>query len=348
MTNYLLLRFYRSRVLWHSFECDYTFDGRCSARIDLAQLVKQVLSESQLALVLKARNSGSLEVKRLIRRLDRRAPKSVDLALETAMSPEALDFALGHGLGELPSDRKSELHVAGCLEEFVKSGSVDALVPLDAFVELPIQADLTQRDLSKEKVTWAEIRLLAEQAFHVWGCDFQYFWAREAWSVFEDAGLTTWSGFVERAEVYLRFIALGCLYRDFCQVAAEEHHYREDWTWATEVDLDKDVLSPFVLGSLSKTEVDNTLEHDWLPEDDGYQDVVAILVDQRRDIVFRTLVDGYGSIESLLMRLMLTLRRDPQYESSLDTEKIEGVLNDTSNMPVYEWLQSGCEVIATE
>ena len=69
-------------------------------------------------------------------------------------------------------------------------------------------------------------------------------------------------------------------------------------------------------------------------------------MDGYRDSVVRALVAGYGSLEALFSRLLLTLRPDPSHESQLDEDPFEGVLSATSNALAYNWLSRGGRVIA--
>ena len=199
-----------------------------------------------------------------------------------------------------------------------------------------------------ERVKWEDVRELAEECFKVWGSDWQYHWAREAWSILDDAGLTSFDGIIERAEVYLRMLALGCLYRDFCDVAADERHEREDWMWATEVSLEDDVLHPFVLGMMIGRKGEQLLESaDCIPE--HYQAVVESLVDKRRREVSGALLSAYKSEAVLWAMLRLTTLTDLADDENSDEDPVGRVLRDAAweDTESYSWVSEGCPVRRT-
>jgi hypothetical protein len=188
------------------------------------------------------------------------------------------------------------------------------------------------------------------QAFRVWDTEWQYLWAQEGWSVLADQGLTSYDGFLDRAEVYLRVLALGCLYRDFCDIVADEHHDREDWMWIDEVGLQADVFHPLALGMMIGTDGESRMiEAEKLPEDGYYQSIIEPLVDQQRRPVYDALLAAYGSADVLWGMLALTLQRDPLDWAMRepDSDPLSEVLNRGAPEDVagYSWVVEGCEVI---
>jgi hypothetical protein len=68
-------------------------------------------------------------------------------------------------------------------------------------------------------VTWDEVIDAAARAFNIWGNQPELGWAKRAWKIIEDCKLTTYDNEYDRCRVLFRLLALGGIYRGFCDVA---------------------------------------------------------------------------------------------------------------------------------
>jgi hypothetical protein len=368
MVRYLVRQILVERVEWPILYGSSFEDLR---RVPTARcrLVEHILASPDLGPVVARHRAGQNELFRLFRYL--RASEGVSrtkgmyVPVETLVQPRALDFALSHLMGRGRPRSDAEGQAIAALRAYLLSQEADTTTEGELPSEEVGQAMLLDLDAceedcrpettpvvraGREHVEWEDVRPLAHEAFKVWSTDWQYHWAREAWSILADKGLTSYQGGLERAEVYLRMLALGCLYRDFCDLAADERHYREDWVWVEEVGLSADVFHPLTLGMMIGTDGERLLsEADDLPEDGSYQSIIEPLVDEQRRVVHQALVEGYGSPHVLWAMLQLTLRRDflDRYSPEPDIDPLNGVLNDVTvdDTASYDWVENGCEVI---
>jgi hypothetical protein len=183
---------------------------------------------------------------------------------------------------------------------------------------------------------WEEVEAAAPAAFDVWCGGADVAWARSAWKVLTQAGLTQYRDGVGRAEVLLRFLALGEVYRDFCACAWEEH---------TESSLPELAaalgLNPFRLGQYLGTAFEATGEEEEPPLEEG----LAAAVGRVRAGVVRALRAHYGSDDALFLWMWISNDPDRAGRSweAMDDDELDEVLNDPTpgRCAAYAWITDG-------
>lgn len=149
-----------------------------------------------------------------------------------------------------------------------------------------------------ETLRWEEVEPVARLAFRVWVGQPELRWAKRAWQKIIAAGLASYSNELDYTRAALRFIALACIYNDFCQAAWDEESvtYVGDW-WRMFN------LSPFRIGQLVGPEFNP--DTDDYAEDDG--DLIDLAMDnllqKARSEVADTLIKSYNGAEWLIVSL---------------------------------------------
>jgi len=161
-------------------------------------------------------------------------------------------------------------------------------------------------------------------------------WARSAWAVLARAGLTRYRDGVGRAEVLLRFLALGEVYRDFCACA---------WDERTECSLPELAgalgLNPFRLGQYLGAAFEATGEE----EEPPLEEALAAAVGRLRAGVVRALRAHHGSDDALF--LWMWIANDPDRAGrdwvALEDDELVEVMNDPTpgRCAAYAWITDG-------
>ena len=185
-------------------------------------------------------------------------------------------------------------------------------------------------------IGWGDVEGAAPPVFDVWCGDAGVAWARAAWGILARAGLTSYRDGIGRAEVLLRFLALGEVYRDFCACAWDEPTKASLGELAATV-----VISPFRLGQ--------HLGADFLPEADFdaaiFDGAVREAVRDLRPGVVRALRGHFGSDVELF--LWMWISNDPDRAcrawEELDDDELDEVMNDPSErrLAAYTWITEG-------
>src|SRR3990172_11861772 len=76
-------------------------------------------------------------------------------------------------------------------------------------------------------VAWEDVDDAAGAAFSIWVEQPELEWARRAWGVLAQAGLTAYSSERGRLRVLVRFVALADIYHQFCHLAWGEYYKPE-------------------------------------------------------------------------------------------------------------------------
>ena len=116
-------------------------------------------------------------------------------------------------------------------------------------------------------VEWEELLPMVEEAFDIWVDYPERHWAKKAWAHLAKAGLADADTPVERVRVYVRFLVLASLYRDWCVEVWDEASDDLPSVWLSFAEV-----NPFHLGQLVGPDVD--IED---PED-GLDDVLLNLM----------------------------------------------------------------------
>ncbi|MBN1125073.1 MAG: hypothetical protein JXA82_08695 [Sedimentisphaerales bacterium] len=166
-------------------------------------------------------------------------------------------------------------------------------------------------------------------------------WGKEAWAILEKAGLTRYTGEFERYDCIFRFLMLGGLYREFCDIAFDSYEYLDYDIWVESLDLD-----PKVILTLLKRNPDwkPVKEESWDPLEDNSLD---FLVEQHRDEVYKALLAGFGNVNLLYAWFWnWTHTPDPSFvhEDEEETNPVDDPFwpETIDRMQAFEWISEGC------
>ncbi|HPW54336.1 MAG TPA: hypothetical protein PLP31_01205 [Thermoanaerobaculaceae bacterium] len=185
-------------------------------------------------------------------------------------------------------------------------------------------------------LAWKHFSEVAEELFKVLGRS-ELAWAQQMWGYLAKAGLCTVDSELDRCRVCLRFIALACVYRDFCALAWKKRlspHFHE---WAVYLDL-----HPLRLGQLLGANAP-------LPEAKRDEDLVhaavQVLANRERTELHRALVHALGNPSRLFITMWRT-REHPAGTAGAAKDKHETddqILNDLSfeKIDAYEYVSKG-------
>jgi hypothetical protein len=179
---------------------------------------------------------------------------------------------------------------------------------------------------------WSDVSQAAEGIFRIWQTQSskELDWANTAWIALGRAGLTKYSDEIEKTLVLVRFIALGTMFREFCELARDESFDTglSDW-------LDLLEISPVRVGQVLGPGYRRDCE-DFLDIDTALLD----LIDEKRPGIFEALVKAFGNESSLFSSLW---RATDGAEIEEPEEADYFILNDAtaSKMEAFEWITSG-------
>lgn len=183
---------------------------------------------------------------------------------------------------------------------------------------------------------WDHFSEVAEELFKVLGRS-EILWAQQAWEHLQRAGLCTVDSELDRARVSVRFIALACIYRDFCALAWKKRlppHFAE---WAVYLDL-----HPLRIGQLLGT---NAPMPEGAAEEDLLHAALQILANRERPELHRMLTQVYGGSSRLFASLWRTREHLPGTPAAKrDTRETDDeILNNLSfeKIDAYEFVSKG-------
>jgi hypothetical protein len=182
------------------------------------------------------------------------------------------------------------------------------------------------------RVEWEDVSAAAERIFRVWASESgkELDWANTAWIALGRAGLTSYKGGIKQTIVLLRFMTLGAIFREFCELAREEPHDASISDWAEALEI-------------SPVRVGQALGPHYLEDSDDpikLGSALMALIDQCRLEVFEALVKEFGNESSLFLSLWRASEggaiNDPE-------ENADCALNDITpdKMKAFEWVTEG-------
>lgn len=201
----------------------------------------------------------------------------------------------------------------------------------------PRMEHLRELDSGANHVTWEDVEDAADDVFNIWVDHPEIAWARSAWNVLAEAGLTHYATELERTRVLARLLALGEIYRDFCACAWEECTD----AWLSELAAKLDV-GPFRVGQLMDRDF---LEDDALDDEELFSYGVEELVGSERQAVADNLAKAFGSTSALFVSMWLS--RAPDFSGApweaLDREILDEILNEPTDekLAAFSWIESG-------
>ena len=200
----------------------------------------------------------------------------------------------------------------------------DAAVHGEIFIGDPQPSDTDADDPS-----WEEIEPAARLAFNVWVGQPELAWAKAAWTVLGEAGLTDYDTEIEHHLVMCRFLVLVAIYHDFCQAAWDETSSLDYSYWAEPLPV-----SEFVVGQL------HSQLPDWDEEDVEVWDALEALAESERTKVVSSLVNGlHGEIRLYESLWQSRGANDPDDDDDMDDP---WDVTDVDCHSGYAWVGQGC------
>ena len=179
---------------------------------------------------------------------------------------------------------------------------------------------------------WGELATAAEDIFRVWRSQTrkELDWANTAWIALSRGGLTKYSDELEKTRVLVRFVALGAIFREFCELSRDEIFDTDPSEWADSLEI-----SPIRIGQ--------GLGPDYQRNSEGFLDLesaLSDLLDDSRSEIFDALVKAFGN-ESLLFSSLWRASDGSEIEELEEEDKV--ILNriDPSKMRAFEWVTNG-------
>jgi hypothetical protein len=149
-------------------------------------------------------------------------------------------------------------------------------------------------EIDEFRLDWDEMADIAGDLFDVQGAPGGLRWAKSAWQVLSEAGLTRYLLEVGRTVCILRFIALFALYCEFCVRAFDEGN-AGDWERIAPAGLigDHPLVDAFSLGQLTQQRdmfVNNGPSQIW----DAQSEVITLLAKEEYRQVLTALQERWG------------------------------------------------------
>ncbi len=189
---------------------------------------------------------------------------------------------------------------------------------------------------SSTSITWGQLEVAAEEAFRVLGAS-EMAWARQTWELLAEQGLTAATDELARHRAAVRFLALACVYHDFCYHAWKKDVQPRlaDWAYYLE-------LQPLRIGQLLGPEVPLKGA---ITEVETLEAALAELARRERPVLFKALVGALGSPSKLFVAMWRT-RETPDAHAggnSNGRESDEAILHDLSfeKIDAFEFVSKG-------
>ena len=177
--------------------------------------------------------------------------------------------------------------------------------------------------------------------FDVWIGQPELAWARKAWAALERRGLTLFSNELERTRVLIRAMALGTIYREFCDLAFDDAWDTEYPIWADEMGLNSFRVAQLI-GDEFKLDDDDD-------ESGLLESALYSLIDDERGDICKALCEGFDGESMLFVSLWNSMydEKSPEDDPGDDEgfpESPEDVLNSNvtgEKLRAFSWINEG-------
>lgn len=188
---------------------------------------------------------------------------------------------------------------------------------------------------STQSVDWTVFTGAADRVFNVWSGHPELEWAKTAWSHLRNHDLTRYSNERERHIVLLRFLTLGGVYRDFCQLAWDESVDKDYAYWAEPLKLDEGILARL------HEELEEGHSLDELRSWEAWESIV----ESQRPVVVAAIMNGFGG-EIDLIRSLWNSKDHEDFDADDDPFDLEPIAPGLSvargRVRAMEWIIDGC------
>ncbi len=165
---------------------------------------------------------------------------------------------------------------------------------------------MTHHNKSAQAISWDEIEPLLSRMY-VWSGNPEAGWFHRAWRGLEKAGLTSYANETERHWVYLRALALGMMYGDYCYLEWDEP---VDMASAL-IDSDlHETLRPIRIGAMAHDIIDS----DETDDETLFLDAIQVLAQELRLSVYDAILREFGDSVELYIGLYLSRESGTDYD----------------------------------
>jgi hypothetical protein len=179
-------------------------------------------------------------------------------------------------------------------------------------------------------LTWTDLSPAAHEIFHIWTDRHaeEMRWANSAWTALQRAGLTSYSGEVEKALVLIRLMTLAAMYHEYADRAWQETFTPEYLHWADELEIDEVHVGEL----LGPDELRDSIDHSLL------EDRLQFLVNLSRHEIYKALIAYFGDDSGIFAALWKI--QEPEEDEYF-------ILNEVTldKMAAFDWINQGMREI---
>lgn len=159
----------------------------------------------------------------------------------------------------------------------------------------------------QQTIKWDEIKPMITR-FTVWSTFPELAWFKKAWHGLIAAGMADYSNDEQRHWVYIRAVALGMMYGDYCQLEWDEY-----------CDDDSSINELYDVDDISQVRIGNMVdEHHWIDgcdEREQFCSMVLELVAEIRLEVYDAIEKEFGDVCLLYAGLFLSREHETDHEN---------------------------------
>lgn len=183
-------------------------------------------------------------------------------------------------------------------------------------------------------LSWEELEPLASEWDCVWNDPPKLEWAKEAWRILTEAGLTSYSSEIDRVRVAMRFLGLAGLFADFYQIAFTDGFEPQYLDLCNGLEI-----TPFRLGQLVGE------DSEWSFEEEDLDSLLQSLANDSRKEIYLALTSGFGGLSGLFISLWKSNPAACSADYGDDGEEDNLIVSNNltpEKFEVYQWLSEGC------
>jgi hypothetical protein len=186
---------------------------------------------------------------------------------------------------------------------------------------------------ARTELNWTDLSPAAHEVFHIWTDRHaeELRGASSAWTALQKAGLTSYSGEVEKALVLIRLMTLAAMYHEFGDRAWQEYFTPDYVDWAEQLEIDEIQVDELLGPDELRDSVDHSL----------FGERLRFLVNLSRREIYKALVAYFGDGSGIFTALWKI--QEPEEEEYF-------ILNEVTSdkMAAFDWVNQGMKELHQE
>ena len=176
------------------------------------------------------------------------------------------------------------------------------------------------------ELTWTDLSPAAHEIFHIWIDRHaeELRWASSARTALQRAGLTSYSGEVEKTLVLIRLMTLAAMYHEFAELAWEEIYSPDYFQWANELEIDEIHVDEL----LGPDELCDSVDHSLFGER------LQFLVNLSRHEIYKALVAYFGDDSGIFVAMWKIQEPEEDEYFILNEDTLD-------KMAAFDWINQG-------